>query len=141
MSLPYIASSLSVLASLSGADMPTAFSPEIKLEANRIGIEQCGTETQQANLIEVAQRGTENVAFTYLMGKQVNELHEDVAVNKPVKDLIYAVQPQAERSEFTSLAVYQDQDQGWAHGADWTQSSLTLPPPLAVTSRRGNRPV
>jgi hypothetical protein len=112
MSLPYIASSLSVLASLSGADMPTAFSPEIKLEANRIGIEQCGIETQQANLIEVAQRGTENVAFTYLMGKQVNELHEDVAVNKPVKDLIYAVQPQAERSEFTSLAVYQDQDQG-----------------------------
>ncbi len=112
MSLPIIASSLSLFASCSGADMSTTFSPETKLEANRIGVEQCGTETQQANLIEVAQRGTEakqNVAFTYSMGKQVNELHEDVAVNKPVKDLIYAVQPQAERSEFTSLAVYQDQ--------------------------------
>jgi hypothetical protein len=112
MSLPIV--TLSVLAaSLSGADMSTTSLPQ-NLEANRIGIEQCGTKTQleakQGNLIEVAQRGTEN-AFTYSMGKQADELHERVAASKPVEDLIYAVQPQAERSEFTSLAVYQDQDQ------------------------------
>ncbi len=108
---------------LSGADMSTTPLPQ-NLEANRIEIEQCGIETKQANLIEVAQRGTsqlevkqanrievpqqpgtESMAFAYLIG---DELHERVAANKPVKDLIFAVQPQAERSEFTTLAVYQD---------------------------------
>jgi hypothetical protein len=111
---PFIlASFLPVLALSSGDVSPTSLSEEVKLEANRIGVEQCGTEIQ-ATLIEVEQRGTEanqNVAFTYSMDKQADELHERVAANKPVEDLIYAVQPQAERSEFTSLAVYQDQDQ------------------------------
>jgi hypothetical protein len=72
-------------------------------EGNQIEIVR-GTETKQVNLLEIAQRdGTENVAF--LMG---DELHERVAANKPVKDLIFAVQPQPESDKFT-LAVYQDQ--------------------------------
>jgi hypothetical protein len=91
MSLPIIASSLSLLASLSGADMSTTFSPETKLEANRIGVEQCGTEAKQ------------NVAFT--MGKQVDER---VAINKPVESRGFASLPQAERTQSATLAVYQD---------------------------------
>jgi hypothetical protein len=72
-------------------------------EGNQIEIVR-GTETKQVNLREIAQRdGTENVAF--LMG---DELHERGAANKPVEDLIFAVQPQADRND-AILAVYQDQ--------------------------------
>jgi hypothetical protein len=75
-------------------------------EGNQIEVAR-GTETKQVNLLEIAQRdGTENVAF--LMG---DELHERVAANKPVEDLIFAVQPQPESDKFT-LAVYQDNQQG-----------------------------
>jgi hypothetical protein len=74
-------------------------------EGNQIEIVR-GTETKQVNLREIAQRdGTENVAF--LMG---DELHERGAANKPVKDLIFAVQPQADRND-AILAVYQDNQQ------------------------------
>ncbi len=71
--------------------MSTTFSPEAKLEANRIRVEQQHVEGNQA----------QDSAF---MNKQVDER---VAVNRPLESSIYAVQPQAERSEFTSLAVYQ----------------------------------
>jgi hypothetical protein len=115
---PFIlASFLPVLALSSGDVSPISLSEEVKLEANRIGIEQCGTETQQATLIEVEQRGTEanqNVAFTYTMDKSADELHNQVAANLPPESSrsIYAVQPQADRTESeVTLAVYPDQDQ------------------------------
>jgi hypothetical protein len=85
-----LASALSLLAPYSGGEMPTTFSPEAKLnEGNRI--EQQHVEGNQA----------QDSAF---MNKQVDER---VAVNRPLESSIYAVQPQAERSEFTSLAIYQ----------------------------------
>jgi len=93
MSLPIIASSLSLFASLSGADMSTTFSPEIKLEANRIGIEQCGTETKQ------------NVAFTSSMDK--SDILKEVAATKPVESQEFASLPQVERTASAIRAVYQ----------------------------------
>ncbi len=110
MTLSILASGLSLFASCSGADMSTTFSPEAKLEANRIRVEQQHVEGNQA----------QDSAF---MNKQVDER---VAVNRPLESSIYAVQPQAERSEFTSLAVYQD-NQGKQAPAFTRRTTSALP--------------
>ncbi len=73
-----------------GGEMVSKQTPVSALEGNRI--EQRAEVNQQDK-------------FTYSMDKQVNER---VAVNLPVGTSIYAVQPQAENSKSTSLAVYQD---------------------------------
>jgi hypothetical protein len=108
MSLPMLAiSTFSSFATLlaPGGEMREQTRVSIP-EGNQIEIVR-GTETKQVNLREIAQRGTEtkqNVAFLIS-----DELHERVA-SKPVKDLINAVQPQADRND-AILAVYQDNQQ------------------------------
>jgi len=103
------ASFLPVLASFSGTDMsPTSLSEGIKLEANRIGIEQRVEINQQQD-------------FTSLMDKQdkqarvvpaVNLQPQQVAQRGTENSRSIAVQPQADRNTISTLAVYGNQDQG-----------------------------
>jgi hypothetical protein len=105
MTLSTIASALSLCASLSGADISPTSLPPINLEANQIGIEQCGT-TQ----LEAKQNGTlQNVAFTSTMDK--SDILKEVAVNKSIESREFAFLPQVERgTENVAFTYSMDKD-------------------------------
>ncbi len=71
-------------------------------------VKQTPVSALEGNRIEQRAEVNQNKDITFTMDKQVNELHEDVAVNKPVESRGFASLPQAERTQSATLAVYQD---------------------------------
>jgi len=93
---PFILASTFTLLSPSGGEMPSAFSPEAKLNT--------GSQIEQQQLVE----GNQQQDIISLIDKEVG--NDQLAVNLPVQSPVFASLPQPERTSAT-LAVYRSNDE------------------------------